>query len=524
MLIADKLVFVSLHKQGVGPVKRLLEQVLGGETRKEDAPPSELLALNRPVVGFVCHPMAWYLALWRQGCEGKGGVHRRLTDATRWQRAGTDRPAAWSAEYAKRAWYGRGDLPEAFREWLLAVLGTPALRRVVDVSATPAQALWLGLMTRDYLRAYVPEAQPGEPGPGSLADLQRHDAQRSLARHMIRAERASEDMAALMRALGLTLSAEQQQALAKLTRRVSHSSDWAEFYDAASRQLLARHEPFMLARWGYDVLPLAAPAKAPGRPQAPAERAARQAQKRAARAAASREGSQSAAADAAHGAERPGASAAAETAPSAQLEAAPPAVVPSPMAPEPVAVSAPVKPKARAGAKAKAPAQRKTRGTPQDSMHPPAPEDTGPSAPARKAKAQPAARQARQRPQASLPEAVAGSAATGANEKSLSVAAQPGEPVSAQRASPKSAARRAGAAQAAKPAAATPDELAPVGAASRAKTGSKGAAPKRASAKAAQAPARTPEPGPADEGSAPEAGSQQSTRRKGQQRRTGPGG
>lgn len=531
MLIADKLVFVSLHKQGVGPVKRLLEQVLGGETRKDDAPPSELLALNRPVVGFVCHPMAWYLALWRQGCEGKGGVHRRLTDATRWQRAGPDRPGTWSAEHAKRAWYGQGDQPEAFREWLLAVLGTPAMRRVVDAAATPAQTLWLGLMTRDYLRAYVPEAQPGEPGPGSLAELQRLDVQRSLARHMIRAEHASEDMAALMREMGQALSAEQQQAVAKLTRRVSHSSDWAAFYDAASRQLLARHEPFMLARWGYDLAPPAL-ARSPGQALPPDERAKRQAQRRAARAATASQGQQATPGDASAGADpadSAGVRLPAATLPATAKEAGStgglarqPALAPGVMAPEPAGTGAQAKTSAKTSATAKAKAKTKAKPKSPKPTQPPAPGQAEAAAapqslarsPARKAKAPAPGPKAQKPKRATEAEPVGEStSATAGAPADVAVPALLAKPAAAKRASPKPATRRAARAQAAKPDALRSETARETPTVPEAP--SKGAAPKRPAAKTARAPQHKPQPSSTAEAQKP------ATARKG---RRGEGG
>ena len=88
MTMSGELVLSLLHKEGAAALGKLLQEAGVGRLGAEGTPAEELAAGGHTVAAFVCHPQAWYLALWRRGCEGKGALFARLTDESRWARLG----------------------------------------------------------------------------------------------------------------------------------------------------------------------------------------------------------------------------------------------------------------------------------------------------------------------------------------------------------------------------------------------------------------------------------------------------
>eukprot|EP01036_Dinobryon_divergens_P060059 gene60059-80097_t len=154
MLISEKFVFTpSLFPEGLGakhPTNKLVADAAGGQPPEHNIKDAAgLAALGKPVVALVTDPRSWYLALWRQGCAGKGPLYRRLTDPAKWEQlrkrqgsraavaeegaaAAPAVPAEWGPEHAKTFWYGDSQNVPAFKEWLRAVVGTRALRGMVS--------------------------------------------------------------------------------------------------------------------------------------------------------------------------------------------------------------------------------------------------------------------------------------------------------------------------------------------------------------------------------------------------------
>lgn len=280
MLVSEKLVLLPLHKDGVASVRSLFQALVGGESRKQPGTAAEIAALGVPVVGVVCNPLTWYLALWRQGCAGKGGLYRRLTDDARWQRvlgrqqmrqraedpesqpAGDVRPglpAEWSAAHAVAVWYADRNDVTAFREWLRAVLGTRALRRIVEAQPAAGSGFRAGgLMTQEYLGAFVLAPEDESLSTLKLDGLQALDQRCAITRLFVRAESPATDVAAVLDQLGVTRDAEQDAAIRALTSVATTAEDLS-FFDADSLRLVAQHERLITAKFGYELATGAAP-------------------------------------------------------------------------------------------------------------------------------------------------------------------------------------------------------------------------------------------------------------------------
>ncbi len=270
MLTSDKLILVELHKVGSTRLKKLVGEIVGGESSaKQSAYSDELAATGKPVVGYVCNPLTWYLGQWKLGCEGKGEFHKRLTDETKWDLLRSKRaqlppkneaakeakalPEGWGAARAKDFWYADANNPEAFREWLQAVAVHRGLRRLVDHAYNNSPVARLGgLMTYQFFIMFVRNAENMEKSVDSMEALQALWQEKSITSRFIRAEAISEDLRKVLEALQVPLNDEQRAAVEGLKERTgADEAAILRFYDAASLRLVAKREAFINQLFGY---------------------------------------------------------------------------------------------------------------------------------------------------------------------------------------------------------------------------------------------------------------------------------
>jgi len=270
MLTSDKLILVELHKVGSTRLKKLVGDIVGGETSgKQSAYSDELAASGKPVVGYVCNPLTWYLAQWKLGCSGKGEFHKRLTDETKWDLLRSKRaqlppksetardakalPDGWGAARAKDFWYADPENPEAFREWLQAVAVHRGLRRLVDHGFNNSPVAKLGgLMTYQFFIMFVRNAENMEKSVDSMEALEALYRDRSITSHFIRTEAISEDLKRVLSALHVPLNDEQRAAVDGLKERTGAAeAAILRFYDAASLRLVAKREAFINQLFNY---------------------------------------------------------------------------------------------------------------------------------------------------------------------------------------------------------------------------------------------------------------------------------
>lgn len=283
MLISDKLILVELHKAGSARLKKLLGDLVGGETSGKHAAYSDALAsMGKPVVGYLCNPLTWYLAQWQLGCSGKGDIHKRLTDQTQWDLLKSKRsslqtkegakpdakalPEGWNAQRARDFWYADAENPEAFREWLQAVLAERGMRRLVEhgYNNSPVNRM-AGLMTYHFFLMFVRDAENMERSVTTMDALKALYAKAQITRHFVRSESVSADLLAVLDAIGVKLNAQQRAAIDELKER-SNDASLLRFYDAASLRLVAKRESFLNDLFGYG--PPNAKATKKGQPQA----------------------------------------------------------------------------------------------------------------------------------------------------------------------------------------------------------------------------------------------------------------
>lgn len=287
MLTSDKLIFVELQKTGSTGLKKFLGNIVGGEsTGKTSAYADELLALGKPIVGLVCHPLVWYLDQWRLGCAGRGELYKHLVDEKRWnllrvhatktakpakaeggdKARQKDAPAEWNADFAKQRWYADENNVEAFREWLSAVATHPALRNLIDRGYKVSRIGRLaGLMTYQYVMRFLRDGENIERSIDTVDALRSFMHERAITTHFVRAEYAGEDLIRVLDALGIETTPEQREQAAQFKRRGADAKLVRQFYDDASMRLVAEREQLMGELFGYEMMAPGSTAAKPGK-------------------------------------------------------------------------------------------------------------------------------------------------------------------------------------------------------------------------------------------------------------------
>ncbi len=271
MFIADRLIYLDLHKTGGTQIQQLLAATVGGEqSAQHQRLPPELR--DAYVIGSVRNPWDWYVSLWAYGCAGRGWLFLRLArrqpalwrpfHAGRTLRRARRRPVPRSPlprrrrAQAWRACYANSGDPALFRAWLARVLD-PAYR--VDLGEGYARsAVWraAGLMTYRYLRLYSRDLGPlaSARGPADLDALRAFAVEHTLLRAVVRTERLDDDLIAALDGAGYRLSPGQRALIRERARdranRSAHRAA-AEYYDPASARLVAERERLLIERYGY---------------------------------------------------------------------------------------------------------------------------------------------------------------------------------------------------------------------------------------------------------------------------------
>jgi hypothetical protein len=293
MLICEKIVFVELQKTGSTHIKKLLREILGGKNDgKHNVPTQELLDSGRQFLGSIRDPWGWYLSLWSYGCQQQGELFLRMTNDKRWERVsgklkpgkgegaeeagekaakggkgekgekGEDKagkrpvftvPAEASAERARSFYYADPGNAEAFREWLKVVCA-PQTRRVVEAGFAQSPIGKIGgLMTFRYFNLFVRGADHMPATITTQEGLRAFEAQNVVVKHIIRQDCLADDLVKALDECGIELTDAQRKKIydARPTNKSSRPHAFNHYYDAASIDLVAAREKFIIDRFGY---------------------------------------------------------------------------------------------------------------------------------------------------------------------------------------------------------------------------------------------------------------------------------
>ncbi len=275
MFVADRLVFLELHKTGGTHIGRWLGELVGGEQiGKHNRLPAALA--DRFILGSVRNPWDWYVSLWAYGCGGEGSVYvqttRRLSFRYCHQQLaaemGRDRagPREWLLQCghdlvkpvaAWRSCYRDADDARAFRRWLHMLLDPARRFDMAEGYGFSPVAHCGGLMTYRYLKLFT---RLGDSlyrderlaRPQGLREAWRDSR---LVSYLVRNEHLEDDLLEALERAGYPPRAEQREALLQARSRKTNSSRRRStdfYYDESSIELVARREALIIEEHGYQ--------------------------------------------------------------------------------------------------------------------------------------------------------------------------------------------------------------------------------------------------------------------------------
>jgi len=260
MLVSKKLVFLELQKTGSTHIKQLLKKTVGGKNDgKHNQATAELRASGRTFIGSIRDPWSWYLSLFTYGCQHKGGVYIRTTNAKHWGKLSEAERATpgfehYNAEYCREQLYKDPESATAFRSWLKLVLATGPQRKIVEDGFFASRISALsGLMTYRYFLLFVDTGTELPEDVKTLKALEAYESAHRFVTHIIRNESLAEDLIAAVEASGATLGDADRALIreAPKTNASARKHPRSHYYDDESVKLVAKREKFIIDKFGY---------------------------------------------------------------------------------------------------------------------------------------------------------------------------------------------------------------------------------------------------------------------------------
>lgn len=252
MYLAQRLLYVEMHKTGSTHIVDLLERTVPGRRMGKHNRPRTYPA-DRLIVTSVRNPWDWYLSLWNFGCHGLGALQERLTARAAVAHRGGPSPAPSPTEW--RALYADANDPARFRSWLQCVhdpAHAPALGEGYEQWPCHGDT---GFFTFRFLRFALDDPlrlEPATAGGATAAALYAHH--RRIDR-VIRTEHLSTDLLATLEEARCA----PDEAGAMLIRRgddrpanAGGRGATARFYDVDSVRLVAERERVLVDAFDYE--------------------------------------------------------------------------------------------------------------------------------------------------------------------------------------------------------------------------------------------------------------------------------
>jgi hypothetical protein len=263
MYLAEKFVFVELHKTGCTHIVRLLQETTTGEViGKHNAPSQKILGSSRTFIGSIRNPWEWYVSLWAYGCDKKGGVYHQVTKKNTLSRVGynwlTDplysifllrnniskNPDAWLECYS------RPDDPNSFRKWLYMLHDRKHWHDVGEGYGKYAMSHSAGLLTYRYLKLFC---KNDFIKIRELDDLQTFEKNNCYIDYFIHNENLEHDFFAALSLAGLNLPEEQKSRVHSISKTNTSSKKHAAayYYDKETIKLVSDREQLIINKFGY---------------------------------------------------------------------------------------------------------------------------------------------------------------------------------------------------------------------------------------------------------------------------------
>ncbi len=268
MFLTDQLVFLQMQKTACSHISEILKDYFNGKQIGKHGPLT-FDPGDRRILGSIRNPYDWYVSLWSYGCIGKGAIHSRLTNSRgsairMLLRERVRRPADWPvlapilrAEVARdprqfRALYNDPNDPELFRAWLRRVLDGPQRPFLEGDYPFLPLADRVGLMSYRFLHLFT-RYDAWEAKRRTLRDpvaVRAFYDEAAICSEFVRTERLEEDLAAVLRGLGIRVTAND---LRRDKVNVSNHRPSADYFDNETAALVADRDWLICELFGYGV-------------------------------------------------------------------------------------------------------------------------------------------------------------------------------------------------------------------------------------------------------------------------------
>lgn len=265
MFIADKLVFIELHKTGCTHIGKLLSQLLDGQQiGKHNEPAPDLFSNERMFLGSIRNPWEWYVSLWAYGCDKKGAVHHFVTNAKTlrglgWRTAPLNaayqvfnnlsrHPDRWNRSYANV------DDPSGFRDWLYMMHDKKTRNDIREGYGCSSISQFAGLLTYRYMKLFCGLTESSDfERISSYSELEAFERRNCYIDHFIRNEHLEDDLITALELCGLNISQQEKSKIlhSGKSNTSSRMHKAAYYYDNESAQFVREREKLIIEKFGY---------------------------------------------------------------------------------------------------------------------------------------------------------------------------------------------------------------------------------------------------------------------------------
>lgn len=196
MFVNDSFFYLQMQKTGCTRIAEILLDVVGGEQLNPKH--TTVVKPDRPVIGSIRSPWAWYVSLWSFGCQGEGGYRTQFLEK----------------HPDLECLYDDVENLDNFHKWL---------------------NLTNGLMNSRYSQMYRSD--------GSLVDA------------WVRLKWLSHDLINALESVGVVLSKKQQRRIRRMSNVKSNASShlpYLEYYDKRTRELVWNTHEAIIYRHNYS--------------------------------------------------------------------------------------------------------------------------------------------------------------------------------------------------------------------------------------------------------------------------------
>ncbi|HMK63929.1 MAG TPA: hypothetical protein VK386_09940 [Acidimicrobiales bacterium] len=257
---SDKLIYLELQKTACTTIGAILEELLDAQRIPPKHGTLRDPATTKVVVGSVRNPWDSYLSLWAFGCQGGGHFYEAVTQRD-WAGARAKLPALGPmlAEVTRpvarwRRLYTEPHSAQRFRSWFLRVNAPSHCREFDPVYGSSKMSHFAGYVTYRYCRLYTSDPKTVFDS-GSITELSAKVAESYLPQAMIRMEHLADDLIATLRTAGHEVDDLLEQKIRdRATTKTNMSSHgrYTDYYDEATRDLVARRDELIITRHGYS--------------------------------------------------------------------------------------------------------------------------------------------------------------------------------------------------------------------------------------------------------------------------------